>query len=197
MAKQKDRKTGRFLSEGLIKKCIFCGGEFCVKACNLEKRKYCSLTCYHKSMKGRKFSKKTRKRIIIANTGKKRSDRFKLEQSLRQLGSNNSNYKNGWTKDKIKRRNYGETKRFGKTKDEWIEYLGGKCAKCGMTNYESISKYGRRLSIHHKDGRGRNLKRPNNEINNITLLCALCHGKIHLTKERAKKMQSLSVAGLN
>ncbi len=49
-----------------------------------------------------------------------------------------------------------------------------KCDLCGSVE---------RLSIHHMDGKGRNYQekglKPNNEINNLQLLCARCHGSIH------------------
>jgi len=49
-----------------------------------------------------------------------------------------------------------------------------KCNRCGSTE---------RLAIHHIDGKGRNYTeaklRPNNNIDNLELLCIRCHGKIH------------------
>ena len=49
-----------------------------------------------------------------------------------------------------------------------------KCNQCGSTE---------RLAIHHIDGKGRNYTnknmKPNNDINNLELLCIRCHGSIH------------------
>lgn len=49
-----------------------------------------------------------------------------------------------------------------------------KCNKCGSTE---------RLSIHHIDGKGRHYQefgfKPNNNLDNLELLCLKCHGMIH------------------
>lgn len=191
--KIKNKITGKFEASNLYKKCIICNKEFRVKPCNFKKSKYCSRKCFSIGKKGKKLLPETIAKIVKANTGKKRDEKFRLNQSIKQMGSNNSNYNGGWTKDKIAKRNYGEKQRFGKTKDEWIEYFGGKCVICGITNYQHIQKFGLRLSLHHKDHNGRNSKHPNNNEDNLMLLCSDCHGKIHLDKERAKQMQKLSV----
>jgi 5-methylcytosine-specific restriction endonuclease McrA len=190
----RDKTTGRFKSENLTRACLVCGKEFRVKRCNYAKSKYCSKKCFHESRKGYKPSPETIRKIVKANTGRKRSEAFRLETSLRQLGSGNSMYKNGWTKDKTGRRNYGEKKRFGKTKDEWIEYFGGKCGLCGISNYDHLRRYGIRLSIHHKDKKGRNVPTPNNDTHNLQLLCGSCHGKVHMDSKRARDMQKLSIS---
>lgn len=191
--KIRNKITGKFEASNVYKKCLTCGKEFKVKPCNFERSKYCSKKCCYLGKKGKKMSPETIAKIVKANTGKKRSEKFRFSQSINQMGSNNSNYNNGWTRDKIARRNYGEKKRFGKTKDEWIEYFGGKCSICGITNYEHIQKFGLRLSIHHKDHKGRNTYNPNNEVNNLMLVCSKCHGKLHLDKNRARYMQKLSI----
>lgn len=191
--KYRDKKTGKHISENLTKKCLVCNKEFKIKRCLLNRRKYCSMDCFSKSKIGVKQSKETIDKKIKSNTGKKRSEEFRLSVSLRQLGSGNSNYNGGWTKDKKEKLKYEERKRYGKTKDEWIEYFGGRCSICGITNYEHLVKNGIRLSIHHKDKRGRNTNNPNNNVENIVLVCNSCHGKIHLDSKRALEMRNKQI----
>jgi hypothetical protein len=49
-----------------------------------------------------------------------------------------------------------------------------KCNRCGSTEH---------LAIHHIDGKGRNYTnkkmKPNNNIDNLELLCIRCHGSLH------------------
>jgi 5-methylcytosine-specific restriction endonuclease McrA len=51
-----------------------------------------------------------------------------------------------------------------------------------MTNDESLKKWNQRLQIHHKDIQGRgNIEKglkPNNDINNLQILCKSCHVSI-------------------
>jgi predicted HNH restriction endonuclease len=173
----------------VIKKCIVCNKEFSTKPCLIDKNKFCSKECYYKSQVGKKQPEEYVVKRALANTGKKRSEDFRLSQSLRQMGSNNSNYKHGLEGTKEYRREKSEKNRFVKTKDEWLEYFGGKCQLCGMSNYDSLLTYGKRLSIHHKDNKGRMVKIPNNEVDNLILLCCSCHRKEHFDSKRGKYLR--------
>lgn len=51
-----------------------------------------------------------------------------------------------------------------------------QCVKCGMTMREHIEKYGKRLTINHKNGVGRKSKVPDNRMINLETLCFPCHG---------------------
>jgi 5-methylcytosine-specific restriction endonuclease McrA len=51
-----------------------------------------------------------------------------------------------------------------------LERDGYQCTKCGRT--ES-------LLVHHKDGKGRGHKKPNNSMSNLTTLCMRCHINHH------------------
>lgn len=57
---------------------------------------------------------------------------------------------------------------------EIYEKYNRKCVECSEENG---------LTIHHLDGNGRNLinkgLEPNNNINNLIILCRICHGRIH------------------
>lgn len=66
--------------------------------------------------------------------------------------------------------------RFGGMKEIVLKRDGYKCTKCGMTNDEHIKKWGRVLTIQHKDNKGRYSKEKNNNLNNLKTLCLRCHG---------------------
>jgi 5-methylcytosine-specific restriction endonuclease McrA len=55
-----------------------------------------------------------------------------------------------------------------------VRKAGRRCQICGNTG---------NLAIHHKDGNGRNLlegnKKPNNNLNNLMVLCRSCHSILH------------------
>ena len=87
----------------------------------------------------------------------------------------------------------GERKRHDKKyfdglREKILERDGYKCQKCGISQKEQLLKNGRYLSIHHKDGNGCNVKRPNNEEDNLQTLCGSCHTKEH-NKRRGFKVK--------
>ena len=80
---------------------------------------------------------------------------------------------------RILRRLCKDKKRYGLNSELFIRYK--KCEKCGMTNQESLEKWGQRLQIHHEDNQGRHNQsiglRPNNDKTNLKILCKSCHPK--------------------
>ena len=74
---------------------------------------------------------------------------------------------------------YGKIARFGKGYKRIFERDNWKCQDCGITNEQHLTKFKRNLTIHHKDGKGRNLPREerNNHPDNLVVLCLKCHGK--------------------
>lgn len=66
---------------------------------------------------------------------------------------------------------------FGGNREIVILRDGEKCVACGMTRMEHRKKYGRDITVDHIDGRGRNTKDKNNELDNLRTLCLSCHGK--------------------
>ena len=64
------------------------------------------------------------------------------------------------------------------------------CQFCGLTQKESLEKFKRRLSIHHKD---RN--RGNNNSDNLITICQLCHGKLHNKPRDYPKILKLRSSG--
>lgn len=77
------------------------------------------------------------------------------------------------------------TKRRRKVKQMSVEYLGGKCSKCGYNKCVDA------LDFHHLDpknksfnpsenGHTRSWEKQKEEISKCILLCANCHREIHL-----------------
>jgi 5-methylcytosine-specific restriction endonuclease McrA len=48
---------------------------------------------------------------------------------------------------------------------------GFGCEECGMPQDAHKTEFGQKLHVHHKDG-----NKQNNNLNNLTALCARCHG---------------------
>ena len=51
-----------------------------------------------------------------------------------------------------------------------------QCTSCGMTMAEHIKTWGKRLTINHINGIGRNAPEPDNRLENLETLCLRCHG---------------------
>jgi 5-methylcytosine-specific restriction endonuclease McrA len=51
-----------------------------------------------------------------------------------------------------------------------------RCVNCDMTMAQHLIKYGKRLTINHINGLGRNSEVPDNSMNNLQTLCLPCHG---------------------
>lgn len=71
-----------------------------------------------------------------------------------------------------------DRKRLGFTRAEIYKVIGDSCALCGMTNSEHKVAFGKSITIHHLDGKGRHSTDPNNIPSNLQILCLPCHGKI-------------------
>ena len=68
---------------------------------------------------------------------------------------------------------------FGGRRSQIIEKAGGGCAICGLSDTESMSRYGHKLDIHHIDENGRTSDSPNHADNNLVALCRSCHMSLH------------------
>jgi predicted HNH restriction endonuclease len=51
-----------------------------------------------------------------------------------------------------------------------------RCVGCNMTMQEHLDKYGKRLTVHHINGLGRNCVEPDNRLENLETVCLRCHG---------------------
>ncbi len=69
--------------------------------------------------------------------------------------------------------------RFGGNVQEVLERDNFQCQNCEMSQEQHIIIFGTRLDIHHLDGKGRNARIKNNDINNLICLCHICHRKVH------------------
>lgn len=66
--------------------------------------------------------------------------------------------------------------RFNNLRESILSRDCYRCVRCAMTQVEHIAKWGKSLTINHKDGNGRNSKYPNNDPTNLETLCLHCHG---------------------
>lgn len=55
---------------------------------------------------------------------------------------------------------------------------GYQCQQCGMSQTECLSRYGQKLSIHHKDE-----DKDNCSVSNLVALCKKCHQGTHFHQE--------------
>ena len=77
----------------------------------------------------------------------------------------------------------GANYRVGGVRKEILNRDGHKCVKCFMTDKEHFERFGRPITIDHKDK-----NRKNNNMSNLQTLCLSCHGKKdQLPKLREKK----------
>ncbi len=81
-------------------------------------------------------------------------------------------------KEKRKKMEYRRKLLFGNDWKKVFERDNYTCQRCGMTNKEHIKKWGRHISLHHIDGKGKNAKEKNNSMNNLITFCISCHGVI-------------------
>ena len=92
--------------------------------------------------------------------------------------------KNRWV-CKICDHKYSVGWKYSHNREAVFERDGG-CVECGMTREEHQDKYGRDITIHHKDGNGVNVEmgERNNDIDNLETRCLTCHMKLERrTKE--------------
>jgi hypothetical protein len=76
-------------------------------------------------------------------------------------------------------RKYAEKYHFGAHQEIINRRNKTGCEICGMTNEESLKRYGRNLTVHHIDGNGRTSEHPNHDVSNLMIVCRGCHNKLH------------------
>lgn len=84
-------------------------------------------------------------------------------------------------KDARKKDNF----RFNGLREQVYKRDQNSCVSCAMSQEDHIAKWGKRLTINHINGVGRNHKVPDNRLENLETLCLRCHGK----KDGARWMQ--------
>lgn len=63
-----------------------------------------------------------------------------------------------------------EQRHYGGLREPVLKRDDYQCTKCGRIQ---------QLLVHHKDGKGRGHKKPNNKMSNLTTLCMKCHINLH------------------
>jgi hypothetical protein len=132
--------------------CLICGKRFSYRGCRANTAKYCSSLCYHRSQLGR-----GRTQYTCRHCSKIFFDSASTERVYCSKQCVNKDNKDVFVasfttvRDKMKRR--------GMIKE---------CCECGYKEVPEI------LGIHHRDG-----NRKNNTIENLMVLCPMCHSLIH------------------
>ena len=78
---------------------------------------------------------------------------------------------------RINGQRYRDTEQFGGNRERAIKKDKYKCVYCSMTRYQHKERFGKDITVHHKDGNGRRKKYKNNSMSNLQTLCSSCHGK--------------------
>lgn len=82
-------------------------------------------------------------------------------------------YENNKDNAKESMKRYRERKHFDSKRQRVLEENNYTCTKCGAQPEE------KNLIVHHEDRQGRGSSKPNNEDQNLTLLCRSCHAREH------------------
>jgi len=132
--------------------CGFCGKEFEHISSRVNKAKYCSKICYHRSQIGKgskQFNCLYCNKIFFDSNCKKR--KYCSIQCVKKPQREVFSPKYSTVRKKMIKEN-----------------MINKCEKC---NYDEVIDI---LGIHHKDG-----NRKNNKKENLMVLCPMCHSLIH------------------
>jgi len=167
---QKRNKKGQYVKTGYYNICSICGFKFYVKEC-LKKRRFCSLSCYHHSLKGIKQSENTVLKRANSNRGKKRKLITKNKISNALSGSNNGSWRGGISYERKQNRNQRNHR-------IWRE----KVFKRDNYTCQECKKRGGDLEAHHIKPYAY-FEKLRYDINNGQTLCKDCH-KIETINER-------------
>lgn len=79
---------------------------------------------------------------------------------------------------------YRDDYHFGGNRLKVLERDGYRCRRCFMSMAQHIEKWGCELTVDHLDGKGRNSKVKNHDINNLITFCLQCHGKKDIVRRK-------------
>ena len=103
------------------------------------------------------------------NYRKKNSE--KIKEYFRKYRKENPEKMRELIMKSMNKKRSGGMREFVMERDNW------ECQNCGMSNEQHILAFNRQLTIDHIDGKGRYSKIPNNDPDNLQVLCLRCHGK--------------------
>lgn len=66
--------------------------------------------------------------------------------------------------------------RFGGNRERAIQRDREVCRECKLTRKEHWIKYGKDITVHHINGKGRNARDKDHRLENLETLCLHCHG---------------------
>jgi hypothetical protein len=151
---------------GINKACLGCGTEFYVPAYRIDTAKFCSLECQnHKQYTNRStFNCEHCKKEFLDSPSRKTRRFCSIECKNALAQDNKERRKRSKSLSKLNR---GSTSSRSLRK-HIFRIKEKKCEICGYDEYDFC------LDLHHID------ENPNNNIlDNIAILCCMCHKKLH------------------
>jgi hypothetical protein len=171
LMKNRDKNSGKFVSNNFKVECDFCHKEITVIEWKLKhyKKHFCSRSCkssFYSGLNHVNFKHGLRIRNRTCACGKKLSE---TSDSLRckscaNKGILNPGYIDGKSKSKYSNEFTTKLRESIRKRD------GNKCVICGMTKKQHFDKYNRNLEVHHKDH-----NRDNCKENNLETRCKKCN----------------------
>ncbi len=177
---KKRDKTGKFIKNGFIRKCLICKKDiyFTEYFIKNKGKKFCSKNCFHQWEKGKHLSKKSefKKGQISIFKGK-----IRLDCSKRMKGNKNPNWKGGITDNYHQLKNTNEWKVWRKQIFERDNYT---CQDCKLKNGN-----GKKIELHPHHLFERN-KYPELMFKtwNGRTLCKNCHHKVRGKEKKYREI---------
>lgn len=156
------------MKSGINKICVACNKEFYVPKYRIESARFCSLICQnHKQYSRYKFICEGCGRNCETSPSRKNYKKKFCSLECREYKAKNDKERRKKQRALkiIKRGHHSKIRTLRKYISEFKEM---KCEHCGYKEYEFC------LDMHHKDHNPNN-----NSIENIGILCCMCHRKLH------------------
>lgn len=117
--------------------------------------------------------KKRKSKIIFFDKPHESCRKYHWENREKILARKRENYIKNKQLDYEKLKISKEKHRYGRSRQEILQKFNYICQKCLISFKNNSTK----LHVHHIDGNGRYSSKPNNILNNLTILCISCHSK--------------------
>ncbi len=153
--------------KGLIKKCLACDKEFYIPDYRKNTAKFCSHLCQnHKQYDKYHFECEICGKKVITSPSRRSYKKKFCSLDCREA-------KRASEKEKRTKQRFYHLQRRGNNQGRTIRKhifasKEKKCEVCGYNEYDFC------LDMHHIDGNPQN-----NELENIKILCVICHRKVH------------------